>query len=431
MSNSDNTNNEYDDVREPSGMSRILALGRNAFRSKDRNRLIITQIINAILGLISGKLIAMYITPSEFGKFNIQFAAFSFFSGIFIAPLLQFKKTAYKDYFGEYGYGNFFKAVALNSFFLALVMIAFFTFYSNGEFMSFWFMGLVLIYIPLYYFNGFMADQFNILGKLKLFAQQSIVNNLTGALFIALMCLFFSVNGSLTLWTMQIMLVVLGLLIFSRKIVRYQPLKRERFIVFWKKQMKFTIPLIILAFFTWINNYFDRYIIEANLGLDEVGIYNVNYGLGSKFFLMLSPIFLVLLTPYVFQTNSIEFKKNMIAKYAKVYFGFGLILVAIIFLTNRFIGELLLSEQYESGFYIIYSTALCTLILTGTYLFETLLYVEHRTRTILFSNITAAVISVGLNLILVPSFGMTGAVLSALFASLARLIYTFIVYVRL
>ena len=433
MSDSQNTEIDYNDSRGALILSQIRALRKKTFASKDRNRLIITQVVNGLLGLVSGKLIAIYITPGEFGKFNIQFATFTFFSGVFLSPLLQFKKTAYQEYFSKYGYSNYFRSFTLNAILLALSVLLFFSFYNKGEFLSTWFVTIILLYIPLYYLNGFVADQFNILGKLKLFSFQSMVNNIFGTAFITTMYIYFNParNGALILWLMQVMSLILGLLLFARKIVRYKPIKKEKFIVFWKKQITFTLPLILLAFFTWINNYFDRYIIESNLGLNDVGIYNVNYGLGSKFFLILNPVFLVLLTPHIFRSNTIAFKKKMIAKYVKAYFGLGLILVLLIFITHQLIGELLLSIQYKEGFYLIYWTSLCMLIITGTNLFEILFYVEHRTKTILLSNILAAVISILLNLILVPVFGMTGAIFAALFASTVKLIYTYLAYNRI
>ena len=96
----------------------------------------------------------------------------------------------------------------------------------------------------------------------------------------------------------------------------------ESFKEFFRKFFLYSSPLIILAFWSWVNTYTDRYIIEYFLDEKSVGLYNANLGLGSKFFLLFYPFFTTLLTPIIFnkEINTIE-KKKVINKSEMFFSG--------------------------------------------------------------------------------------------------------------
>lgn len=400
---------------------------QSIFKNKKRNYLVATQIINAVVALVSGKLIAEFILPEQFGLYNLQFAAFTFFYSLLVGPSITFVKASYQNLLPNLGYKPFFSTISILSILLYFVLIIFFNIYKSGEYIS-WILYLILfLLIPLNIITSLLSDQFNVLDKINLFSSLSIIKTLAGLTFLVVVFFFIPKLSTdyLILWGMQLSVGLIGITFFLNKIKIYKNYTEIIFKDFLKKHWKFTKPLMFLAVWSWICNYFDRYVIEAFLGLDEVGIYNANYSLGSKFFSMLNPIFLVLLTPIIYQNNIKSMKKNTILKYAKIYFILGACLLIAIFLTTDIIGELLLSESYSDGFYIIFWIALCFLIMTATFLFETIFYASHKTNVILNSNIISAIANIVFTLLLIPNYGLNGAIIAMLVAVTSRFGYVY------
>ncbi len=57
----------------------LLNLITKTTQNKQRNYVFFTQVLNALIALITGKLIAVYISPEDFGNYNIQFTDIHFF----------------------------------------------------------------------------------------------------------------------------------------------------------------------------------------------------------------------------------------------------------------------------------------------------------------------------------------------------------------
>jgi O-antigen/teichoic acid export membrane protein len=391
-------------------------------KNKKRNYLVATQVINAIVALACGKLIAEYILPEQFGLYNLQFAAFTFFFSLLVGPSITFVKASYQNLIPNLGYRPFFITILGLSILLYFALILFFNIYKSGEYISWGLYFVFFFLIPFNIISALLSDQFNVLDKINLFSSLSILKSLAGLVFLVLVFFFIPkfTTDYLLLWGMQLAIGSIGVVFFLSRIKIYKKKSIIKFKNFWKKHWVFTGPLMFLAIWSWINNYFDRYVIEAFLGLNEVGIYNANYSLGSKFFAMLNPIFLVLLTPIIYQDNTRSIKKNAISKYVKLYFILGAFLLAAIYFTTDFIGQLLLSENYSEGFYIIFWIALCFLIMTATFLYETIFYANHNTKVILHSNIISAVANVILTLMLIPYYGLNGAIIAMLASVILR-----------
>ena len=402
-------------------------------KNKKRNYLVVTQVINAIIALACGKLIAEFILPEQFGLYNLQFAAFTFFFSLLVGPSITFVKASYQNLIPNLGYRPFIVTILGLSILLYFALVLFFNIYKSGEYISWGLYLVFLLIIPFNIVSALLLDQFNVLDKINLFSSLSIFKYLAGLVFLLLVFFFIPkfTTDYLLLWGMQLAIGSIGIVFFLPRIRTYNRISIIKFKLFWKKHWTFTGPLIFLAIWSWINNYFDRYVIEEFLGLNEVGVYSANYSLGAKIFSMLNPIFLVLLTPIIYQNNTMSIKKNAISKYARFYFILGAFLLVVIFFTTDFIGQLLLSENYSEGFYIIFWIALCFLIMTATFLYETIFYANHNTKVILHSNIISAFANVILTLMLIPYYGLNGAIIAMLVSVILRIGFVYIKFKNL
>ena len=391
--------------------------------NKSRNYVIITQVINAIIGLVSGKLIALYILPEDFGAYNIQFATYNLVFAILLSPFIQFLKASYNDLLNKIGsrfFINTYICILILSY--TLLSSVFYFMYNIKDLKLYLLLFFFMVMANLY---SICSDFFIIKSKLTTFSKFSVFKGLFGLLFLSSF-IYLGLNwlsNIQLLWAMQIVGALVALLFFSKHYLFFKGTKQIAYRTFFKRYRKFVLPLIFVAFWAWINNFFDRYALEYFLGLNEVGVYNANYGIGSKFFIMLSPIFIVMATPKVYSSVSIKKKKETIITFGKYYTYIAIIILLIIYFFKDMIGNLLLSEQYKEGFFIVFWIALAFFVYTLTRLYELIFYSEKNTKIILYSNIVSASINIIGNLMLIPVYGMFGAVL----ATLIGFIFQFIV----
>ena len=400
---------------------------KDFFQNKKRNYLILTQVTNAIIGIVIGKLIAQFILPEQFGLYNLQFAAFTFFFSLLVGPTIVFIKASYQNLMLEFGSKPFFIILYSFAILLILILITFFKLYHQDIKLDNYFFFLILLIVPINIMDSLASDQFNVLDNINLYSSSSILKSIIGFCFLITCFLiipkFF--GGYLILWGMQLMMGLVGFFYFIFKYKNFTKHTHTPFVVLIKKHFQFTGPLMFLALWSWINNYFDRYAIESYMTLKDVGIYNASYGLGSKFFLLLSPIFIVLLTPLIYKDIDVNSKKDIIKKFTKYYFFLGIIVLFLLFFLTDFIGNIFLSKAYKEGFYIIFWLALVYFIMTTTYLFETIFYAEHNTKVILNSNIISALLNISLNILLIPILGLVGAVIAMILSTLFRFFFVY------
>jgi O-antigen/teichoic acid export membrane protein len=398
----------------------LLSTITNFFKNKNRNYVILTQVLNAVIALISGKLIAVYISPTDFGTYNIQFATYTLFLTLLITPFIHFIKTSNRTLLPKIGSKLFFYTIGILSILAFLALIAFLYFYY-GIWDPLLFL-IFLCFIPFTIANSVLADFLNIQDKIIDFSKLSILKAVSGLVFIALFFFlgFTIIDDVQVLWLMQLTGAFLGLFFFASKYKVYKTKFSIAYIAFIKKYIRFAAPLMFLALWSWINNYFDRYAIEYYLSLNEVGVYNASYGVGSKFFLLLSPIFMVLLTPTAFSPIKSAEKKSVIQSYGLYYLLVGIPVLLIVYFLKDFLGNLLLSDSYEEGFYLIFWIAVAFFMFTFAQLYELYFYSELKTKVILYGNVLSAVLNIILNIVLIPKYGILGAALATCIGFMAH-----------
>jgi O-antigen/teichoic acid export membrane protein len=399
--------------------------------SKEKRSLLFSQIIIASIGLAIGKIIATCFSPEDFGLFNLQFAVYTFFFSLFISPFVHYFKTVCSTLLLKTGYKHFlFLGIALMAF-LFLSVVSIFTIHFAPDFLLFI---IILIFIPTNFLFFLFSDYFNLKNKFDLFSGVNLIKNIGSLLLLAFIYFFnynFS-NGTLILWVIQFIGFLLAILFYFPFFqFDFTGAYKISFRNFIKRYSFYVWPLMVLAFWNWINNYFDRFAIEYYLDFASVGIYNANYSIGSKFFLLLNPIFLMLLTPKIYRKSSLTERKEVIIKYVKFYTLLSIPLLFVIYFCSDIIGALLLSLSYKPGFYLIFWIALAYFFLTVVFLYETILYAEGKTKFILFSNIISALFNIILNILLIPLCGLNGAFFSTLISFVMRFLLVHIYFRKL
>ncbi|SEG42669.1 Membrane protein involved in the export of O-antigen and teichoic acid [Halpernia humi] len=409
---------------------KILQTTRKLLNNKGRNFLISFQVINGILSVVFGKLVALHIEPESFGKFNIENAAYFFVFSLLLQPFLQYIKANFFDILKTSAIKQF---VTFYLMFLSLsisLIIFIFKFYFQE---NFWIISFVVVTLVLNSIFMLMNDFFSIKAKFVDLSLLNLFKNLFPILFLLLV--FFSSgfvvqDGYKILWIAQIVGLVTTLYYFLRwfpfRLLKSNDKNYKSILV---DILKYTAPLVLLAFWNWINSFSDRFIIENYLGLQKVGIYNANVGLGSKVFLMINPLFLTLLTPVVFNSSiQLSDRKKKIDLYLKFYFILIISAGLFIFIFKNFIGHLFLSANYEQGFYLIFWSCVSYGLITAGYFLEMIFYADNKTKVILYANIISALIMLGINFIFMPKFGLFVAAIALSSAALVKFLYLRFIY---
>lgn len=400
--------------------------------SKKRNYIIVSQVITAFLGLVYGKLVAIYIIPEQLGLYNLQFGIFTLLFTICFSPIVQYYKSSITNLNKKVGWEYYIYTFLVST----ILMISLLSIIVGFDLVSFNIeMIIFLAFIPINLFFKLFSDYNNVVDNYIKFVSGNLLKTLlTALLLLALVNInvLEKYEQSNILWIVQIISTIIGLLfLFNKQAIVFKSKRFFSYRTFFKANIEYGLPLMLTAVLSWIVNFADRYVINYYLGANQVGIYNANYALGAKFFLLLSPLFLILLTPKVYSNIKIQNKKLEIIKYARVFYVISIPILVLVYFLKEFIGLFLLSEQYSSGFFVIFWIALAHVFLVVLQLYETLFYSEKETKFIFIGNLFAALSNLVLNFALIPTYGIYGAALSTLIAFCFRFFYVFYKFKKL
>ena len=380
------------------------------------------QIISAFISIVMGKLIAIYFETSTFGKYAIITSITAFFSSVFASPALQSFRFAF----------NRIKLSSLLSFyrtlFLFITLFLFAISFVIGL-TSTHIVFLFSLYISLYLFIQINYDLNmcveNIRGQNLAFSIYQIGLTTVSIICLILTIFILKISSVWTLLISNIIPVLLMLLVSSWRTkdvltfnyIRFNKWQNHEWRVAFGKFMK---PLFLLPFFSWLLNYGDKFIIRIFYDDNQLSLYAAAYSIGSKIFLMISGPAIIYLnqSTYKVSSDTTNFKllwQNVIHR-LKWYYVIGIIICIFLFFTYNIIGDLLLSPQYKSSFWLIPFLAFANLILTSFFFLEQIVYAIGDTPIIVKHNTIGAISNIALNIILVPLFNIQGATISMILA---------------
>jgi len=183
-----------------------------------------------------------------------------------------------------------------------------------------------------------------------------------------------------------------------------------------KKMFQYGAPLIFVGLFGFISTYADRYIINYYMDLQEVGLYTLAYQLG-----MLMSITLVTPTKLVWAPAFLSVKdysnfKDFSAKALTYLLFIGGFLFLGIALLSKEVLHIMSNPKYWSAYTIVPIIALTYLIWSTRSILEVGITLKRKTSIIALYMFIGAIINLFLNVLLIPSYGMTGAAYATLFS---------------
>ena len=196
--------------------------------------------------------------------------------------------------------------------------------------------------------------------------------------------------------------------------------------------LAFGLPLIPATLSYWVVNSSDHYVIGIFLGIAFVGYYSPGYILGSIIVMFVAPLAFMLpavLSKY-YDGNNIDAVKTVL-RYSLKYFlmlaipaTFGLSLLSKPLLTI-----LTTPEIASQGYLITPFIAVSSLLVGACTVISHIIVLKKKTKITGIIWIMAAILNLGLNLIVIPYMGILGAAITTLitftFAFILITHYTF------
>ena len=184
--------------------------------------------------------------------------------------------------------------------------------------------------------------------------------------------------------------------------------------------LRFGVPLIAAQLANHISNIGDRFVIQFLLGTEAVAVYAVGYGLTSHLKSVLTVIMFVVTPMYVStwekhgRGKTEEFLSSVLDYYLMAAIP-GMILLSVF---GCEIIVLLASAKYESAGVLIPYLA-TPLVLHGAIAIYTAgIFIHKKTHLILYFTVSAGIINIILNFVLIPAMGIVGAAVATLISYL-------------
>lgn len=199
---------------------------------------------------------------------------------------------------------------------------------------------------------------------------------------------------------------------------------------FLTQTLRFGLPIVPAALAGWVLTFSDRFFLERFGNISQVGIYAVGYSVAASMNMMMGWVNNAW-GPYCFSIAAQRDAKEVYAKtltYAMTLFtlaGLGLSLF------SREILSLLVAPSYSRAASIIPPVVLAYLFFEINYFIAFGLDLSGKTKYYPLIIITAAVLNLSLNLILIPPFGMMGAAMATLLSYSALPLIGYVVVHRL
>jgi len=191
--------------------------------------------------------------------------------------------------------------------------------------------------------------------------------------------------------------------------------------------LRYGIPTIPFGLAAMTVQVADRIIMQRMVASSTVGIYQANYKLGI-FMMLIVSMFQYAWQPFYLQTAAQPDAKRI---FSRVMTYFTLVGVAVILIVSFFIDDAvhlhLIGEKYWSGVGIV-PIILFSYLFTGiAAIFNAGLFIEKRTSLLPAITGVGAAVNVGMNIFLIPSFGIFGAAFATLgaYVSMAVLSWVF------
>ena len=197
-----------------------------------------------------------------------------------------------------------------------------------------------------------------------------------------------------------------------------------------REMVRYCAPLVPTTMAFYVYQYADRYLLIRLTSLEVVGLYSVGLALASALFLVVGG-FQTAWIPTIYSSYREEEAKPFYARIFS-YFWALLFLGAVgLSLFGKEILAILCPETYLGAYAVVPLLVLSVVFFRGGGLFSFGIGIAKKTQYNLLVMVLAVALNIGLNLLLIPPYGMVGAAVATLISAVAYAATLFLVSQRL
>ena len=377
----------------------------------------IGEIVPKILSFLLLPILTVYLTTEEYGVNSYMTSVMMF---IFVLCSLSFNTYLLSQFYKEKDIEKrkdivgtvFYSIMVFNVFMLALQLIFFpsiiIFFNINIPFYPFFFLAIlnnffdVMAIIPLALYR--VND--DVIGFLRISLSRTILQYILIVVFVVY--LGYGLEGSLY---SRLLVNIPFAFVYVYCISKHGKFKIVKSI--FKSALRFSLPLLPGSISYILISMSDRIILERYISLNEIGIYSVATTLALALNIIIQALYKTL-EPVLFKEHAgdnFQAINSMLYKtYLCVIFvgGFGMALF------SKEIFILATSDNFIKGYKLVPGLVACVVIAGINIYLSILLIMKNKQKYVSLITIFSGVISITLNLILIPYFGYYGCVFTSI-----------------
>ena len=193
-----------------------------------------------------------------------------------------------------------------------------------------------------------------------------------------------------------------------------RPLRYE--VPLLKKAVRYGIPLAFGNLSNWILHLSDRFLLEYFLGFATVGVYATSYFLAERSMMILVNILFLGYWPFIvrlWEERGPEATHRAYRQLLSTYLAVATFAVFLLSFLAHDVLRILLGKSFVGGYVIVPWVASGFLLFGLQQLFQTGLIVHKTTRPVAVSIFLAGLMNIGLNILMIPHWGMIGAAVAS------------------
>ena len=390
----------------------------------------IGRIIPQAAGFILLPLYTRYLTPADYGLVSAMQVLSSILIILFSLTLQGSIYRLYFDYKKENDRRDFLGTVSISLVIISVsVLILLFLFkgyvgkiYNEISFYPFYVYAIFTAFFSIYRMVPLIYFQIN--EKPKKFILTSILHFLLSSAFI-LWFIIEKEEGAIGMLKGQLFSGILVLPIFLY--INYKIINFKFKVEILKDCLSYSLPTIPHVIAGWILDLSDRIFIERYYALADVGMYSIACKIGNLL-LVISGAFRKAYMPYFYRLalddNQSEVKKTL-------YFlnnNYLLFMMLGAFLLAFFSKEailVLLDPQYHEAYKFVPIIVFSSFIVVSTGIINISITFQKKTLEIMYMALSCSLINLLINFLLIPTFGIIGAVYSTIISYLVYFILNY------
>lgn len=380
-----------------------------------------------IIGMLGNAIIVPVYTsllsPEQYGLYSLSIALLSFLCIIFsdwvgLSGLRFFKHHQMTQDMPKY-LTTLVTMLVSNIFLMFIIAFVFrHNFYSFFNIPVKYFFAILVLIIPV----AIRALLFQLLRaqlKSMSFTLSTIINQFLTILLSIFFVKFFHLGAIALLLGMGVSISLIDLLlIYQSNILSWFKLQK----IEWNSVlpiMKYGVPIAATSLSAWIINQSNKFIMNSIHGFSQVGIVGVAYGLTLPLLMTIFSIITVAAIPRII--NMYEEKidvRPLISRFTGYYILVSLPVITVISLyATDYVQMLSSNDKFLDAFQLIPYFAFGTFFMAITDYTTLQYHLANKTYIDFIIKLTSGILNVGLNILLIPKYGLVGVGMATLGAN--------------